>query len=219
MKAYHNDPQIKTSILAVLAAHRAADEIVKGQYWQNGKGCAVGCTIKSDNHIEYEADFGIPVMLAYLEDTIFEGLPNADAKLWPERFMSAIKPGADLSNVGWKFLHWLLTDEAVNPGINDPSVKDFVTQCADIVFAKSEGRYVDTERVWMRRVFWSGAPETASSAARAAAAVRWAETTADADVAARKAAMAAWSVAATEDAYVLMADKLLALISECEAAS
>ena len=120
MIAYHNNPSLKAAILRQLEMHREYDEIVKGQFWENGKGCAVGCTIHSENHIEYEASFGIPVMLAHLEDSIFEGLPNHLAMEWPGRFMSAIAPGADLSKVGWLFLYWLLTAETANPGINHP---------------------------------------------------------------------------------------------------
>src|SRR6201986_1912331 len=116
--AYHGNPKEKSAILAQLRRHAEADEIVKGQYWEDGKGCAVGCTIHGSDHALYEPKFGIPQMLARLEDTIFEGLPNSDAQQWPIAFMKAIKPGADLSLVGWKFLHWLLTDETVNPDIN-----------------------------------------------------------------------------------------------------
>ena len=47
-------------------------------------------------------------MLAYLEDRIFQGLPEADAMAWPRRFSEAIPPGADLSMVGPRFLHDLL---------------------------------------------------------------------------------------------------------------
>jgi hypothetical protein len=100
VRAYHNDPQIKADILAQLAAHREADQLVKGQYWRDGKGCAVGCTIHSNDHAEYETHFGIPQMLARLKDCIFDGLPNEQAMAWPERFMGAIMPGSDLSRVG-----------------------------------------------------------------------------------------------------------------------
>jgi hypothetical protein len=111
MRAYHNDYQIKTNILAQLQAHYDADEIIKGKYWENGKGCAVGCTIHSDNHREYETRFGIPEILAHLEDTIFENLPNERAKEWPLKFMSSIYVGADLSTV-WPLLAiWILTDK------------------------------------------------------------------------------------------------------------
>ena len=46
-------------------------------------------------------------MLARLEDGIFENLPDDLAMTWPQRFLEAIPVGADLSQVGDKFLHWL----------------------------------------------------------------------------------------------------------------
>jgi len=110
MLAYHNDPQLKQQILQQLQRHYDADEIVKGQYWQDGKGCAVGCTLHTDQHKEYETRFGIPVRLAHLEDIIFERLPNNLAKNWPIRFMSAIQVGADLSTIWRDFVIWLLID-------------------------------------------------------------------------------------------------------------
>jgi hypothetical protein len=192
MLAYQGDQNIKTDILNQLRAHAKADEIVKGQYWEGDKGCAVGCTIYSSNHAEYEPRFGIPQMLARLENAIFEGLPNAKAKEWPVRFMSAVPVGADLSLVGWKFLHWLLTDEKVNPGINRPTVKNAVTQCANMLLPLTKGQKVNA----------SAASSAAWSAARIAA------------CAARIAAASAESAesAAESAAYVLMADKLIALI-------
>jgi hypothetical protein len=184
--AYHNDQSNKDAILAQLAKHREADELIKGHYWENGKGCAVGCTIYSDDHMKYEAQFGIPVMLARLEDCIFEGLLNDKAKLWPERFMGAIKPGSDLSKVGWQFLHWLLTDEKVNPGIKHPTVKTAVKRCADVVHQLSKGGTVDESAAW--------SAESAESAARSAA--RSARSARSAWSAARSAARsAAWSAA------------------------
>lgn len=39
--AFHGDPKIKAKYPARLEAHAHADEIVKGIYWENGKGCAV----------------------------------------------------------------------------------------------------------------------------------------------------------------------------------
>jgi hypothetical protein len=109
--AYHGDPQIKEKYLARVRAHAAADEIVKGQYWQGGKGCAVGCTIHGSDHGTYETKLGIPRAVALLEDVIFEGLPNGKAKAWPERFLATIRPGQDLSLVWPRFALRMLTDE------------------------------------------------------------------------------------------------------------
>lgn len=170
--AYHADPQIKLDILRTLKAHRAADEIVKGIYWENGKGCAVGRTINSSNHAEYETRFGIPRELALLEDEIFDGLPNDQAVDWPIKFMGAIEPGADLSLVVPQFRHLLLTDASVNPGIDHPLVRDAVAECAAIVKSHALGLPIDTSAAW--RAVWSAAwsavrsAEGAESAARSA---------------------------------------------------
>jgi len=110
MLAYHSSPAVKRKILTQLRAHAKADQLVKGQYWENGKGCAVGCTVHSGEHAKYEPLFGIPRVLARLEDRIFEGLPNKDAQRWPVQFMSAIKPGAYLSDIWPQFAIWLLAD-------------------------------------------------------------------------------------------------------------
>ena len=108
MRAFHNDPALKERILAQLQAHYDADEIIQGKYWENGN--AVGCTVHSDNHNNYETELGIPEVLAHLEDYIFERLPRDMAKDWPIRFMRAIPVGADLSKVWPQFVVFLLID-------------------------------------------------------------------------------------------------------------
>ena len=205
MKAYHNDPAVKSAILAQLVAHRKADEIVQGQYWEGGKGCAVGCTLHTSNHAEYETRFGIPQMLAHLEDGIFEGLPNGVANAWPERFMGAIEPGADLSRVGWQFMHWLITDESINPGISDPLVRAAVKQCADVLVPLMKGGAVDeyaASAASAASAAWSAASAArrAASAKSAAWSAAWSAESAasaawSAGSAARSAESTAWSAA------------------------
>src|SRR3990172_7843606 len=110
MQAFHNDPAIKQKYIERVKAHVLADEIVHGTYWENGKGCAVGCTIHGQDHGLYETELGITKILARLEDRIFEGMGNGDSKEFPLRFISAIEPGADLSLVWPEFARWLLVD-------------------------------------------------------------------------------------------------------------
>jgi hypothetical protein len=111
MKAYHGELSIKKKYLARVRAHRKADQLLQGfGYWQDGKGCAVGCTIHGRDHSAYETELGIPRMVARLEDGIFEGLPKSEVQLWPERFLDGIVPGQDLAQVGDRFLHWLIAD-------------------------------------------------------------------------------------------------------------
>jgi hypothetical protein len=229
MLSFHSDPAIKSKYLARLEGHAAADEIIKGRYWEAGKGCAVGCTIHGASHADYERELGIPRMLAWLEDVIFEGLPNRKAKTWPHQFLSSIDPGKDLSRVGWQFLHWLLTerDPAALDCLRefDPAqVSSAVKQCAGVLLPLAVGRTFDR-----------AAAEDAAAMARAAAAV--AEITAGpstgaawiAECAARAAESAALSltcpassaeraatavsaaVARSAD-YIAISEKLLALL-------
>ena len=110
MKAFHGDILIKEKYLARIKAHQVADEIVKGQYWENGKGCAVGCTLHSGNHSAYEEELGIPEWLAHVEDMLFEGMSNDRSKEWPFLFLDSINIGADLEKAKAPFLIFILAD-------------------------------------------------------------------------------------------------------------
>ena len=110
MEAFHNDSLIKEKYITRVQEHYQADEIIQGKYWENGKGCAVGCTIHSYIHNKYESELGIPENIAHLQDLIFESLPNKLAKQFPLEFLSSIKVGADLKNVKNLFTIWVLTD-------------------------------------------------------------------------------------------------------------
>ncbi len=111
MLSFYGDQKVKDKYIARLKSHAAADEITKGFYWEDGRGCGVGCTIHSNQHSAYEDELGIPILLARLEDGIFEGLPNDVAKEFPFRFLNAVPVGVDLSGVFPRFMFWLLTDE------------------------------------------------------------------------------------------------------------
>jgi len=112
MIAYHGEAKIKRKYLSRIRAHAKADELLQSYgYWKNGKGCALGCCLHADApHALYPTALGIPEELAYLEDHFFERLPLAVAKKWPARFLSAIKPGADLSRVYDLWSAWNLID-------------------------------------------------------------------------------------------------------------
>ena len=114
MQSFHGKQSVKNKYLKRVVDHKRADQIIKGTYWQDGKGCAVGCTIHGGDHFAYETELGIPAWLAFLEDGLFEAMPNEDAKEWPGRFLRAIPIGADpaaFDRVKSRFLHWMLVDE------------------------------------------------------------------------------------------------------------
>ena len=164
LRAFHNDPKIKEKYLARVIAHREADQLVKGRYWEGGKGCAVGCTVHSSSHAAYEKDLGIPQVLARLEDRIFENIPNDLALTWPERFLSAIGVGADLSKVWPKFAIFLLTDASQCASRHRQC--RIVSRCFE---RQLNDEMVDWKRVKVAAAAYAAAADAAADAALSAA--------------------------------------------------
>ena len=160
MVAFHGDPKIKQKYLDRVAAHRKADELVQGKTWRDGKGCAVGCTLHAYKHKLYESELGIPEILARLEDRIFEGLQPSEAQEWPQRFLAAPKPGADLSLVGWKFLYWCVSNTLEKYGTDQ--ARTGCSAALDVLRLKATGKPVASAAV-------SSAVSSAVSAAASAA--------------------------------------------------
>ncbi|HEY0753796.1 MAG TPA: hypothetical protein VGD98_07535 [Ktedonobacteraceae bacterium] len=111
-RAFHNTTQIRQLHVERVLAHQLANEIMQGTSWREKASGAVGSTLESNQHSLYEEELGIPRQLAYLEDRIFEGLPNKEAKTFPFVFLTSIPVGADLSLVLARFMVWLLIDSA-----------------------------------------------------------------------------------------------------------
>lgn len=205
MLSYHNDQTIKHFYLQRVAEHRAADQLVKGTYWQNGKGCAVGCTVHSGDHGAYEKELGIPWQLARLEDEIFESLPNGMAMDWPTRFLEAIPVGVDLMPTYYRFIVWLLVDPAdgVIRFAKEDRARKAIADVADLYKRLVEGGKVGSDE-------WRAAADAAYAAAHATAtAVHATATAAYAD------AYATVYAHAHESARIRQSEKLLELLATC----
>ena len=130
MKAFTDTEVLKAELLAVLARHRQANNFVQGRFWNDERGCPIGCALHAfrpgvkSSYAHYEPLFGIPEALVLLEDFIFEGLAPPQAYAWPERFTAAIPEGSDLGNVADRFSLWLLTatDSPIHPWCGEPVV-------------------------------------------------------------------------------------------------
>lgn len=206
LRAFHNKQSIKDKYLARVLAHYKADEIIKGRYWKDGKGCAVGCTIHSSDYNAYETELGIPEWLARVEDRIFEGLPDKRAKTWPKEFLSAIQVGADLDKIKNPFLVFVLrsTLETFDRA-QFPQVKTAVNTVIDLCETNEPADSVK----------WAAAAASAAEA-RAAAAAAWTAAAVVEAVAEGAGDAVAWAVDAADStaAYVKFADELLRLLKE-----
>ena len=233
--SFHSDPTLKAEYVARVKAHAEADEIVKGQYWQNGKGCAVGCTIHSGTHAAYETILGLPEWLARLEDTLFENLPNRKAKLFPGRFLEAIPVGVNLERIKWKFCAFILAENierALLLKISDELKEQVVSAIRGILVlhekAVIDGIWDESAARSARSAAWSAesAAWSAGSAARSAAwSARSARSAAwSAESAAWSAAWSAGSAESAESAawsagsaaYTRYAEKLIELLKDAK---
>ncbi|MGR3219215.1 MAG: hypothetical protein ACUZ8H_05275 [Candidatus Anammoxibacter sp.] len=232
MKTFNKATQRKYIERAI--QHRKADEIVQGLYWEDGKGCCVGCLAHAndDAHEALKKQTGTPIWLSKVADTLHEGMPKSDCKFWPERFITAIPKNKTSEymdkNVKAPFLIYILEQslknfdhekfpdvkESIEGSIELWKRKDFgSTEWANA--ARSAARSAENAA---RSAVWSAARSAAWSAAWSAEnAARSAENAArSAENAARSAENAAWSAenAARSAAYKDYADKLVEIMEK-----
>ncbi len=204
--SYHGDPAIKDKYITRVKAHQEADHLIQGYgYWEDGKGCAVGCTLElpGGQHEQYPIEFGVPTWLAHLEDHIFENLPKEEARKWPLEFLDAIPIGitdAQFSNVRDRFQKfWLERQKTQIDQSKYPSVVKAITTVISLLDSALGGNAP-------LAAAWSAARSAARSAAESAAGS--AAGSAAESAAWSAAGSAAWSVKYSET--VVKRDWLLA---------
>ena len=191
LRAYHGDQAIKDKYLARIRAHAAADALTQGIGWDDGKGCAVGCTLEAYDHSLYPIELGIQEWLAHLEDRIFEGLPAAEAMTWPEAFLEAITPGADLEPVRHKLairrLDRLIALQNGNIGKHGDDIDAVIKKVVDALVQVRQCHEAEAGKNFClmptesesARSAWSAARSAAWSAAESARSAAWRQEAAD----------------------------------------
>ena len=246
MVSFHGDKKLKAKYVSRVRAHQDADNLIRGQGWKNGKGCAIGCTLENYDHSQYPVELGIPEWLARVEDALFEGMSKDKSDTWPEKFLLATPIGVDLEQVRSKFScavleHSIVSlDSCVYDKKEWPQVAAAVKQSkaavSQMIKAQKSGKEKDLRSAESAarsaesaaNASWSAA-ESATNAANASWSAAW-----SAANAARNAARnAAWSAAesaanaaesAAESAanaawsavYDYYADSLLKILKSCK---
>jgi hypothetical protein len=203
LRAFHGSQELKDGTLTQVRLHREADEIVKGRYFSEGKGCAVGCMTHNPEggHDEYPTRWGLPEWLAFLEDRIFESLPIEKAKLWPERFIAAIPVGADFDGLADRLAIRRLKEECLSLSGKWPeSIRAQVVGAIEQTIAALESGKEDdlaesARSAWSAAESAESAAESARSAARSARSAESARSARSAAESARSAARSARSAA------------------------
>ena len=115
MKAFINCKYTKEQAVQLAWQHYKQDQYLKGTYGEGVygtsgfKGCSVGCMADGLHH-NYPELFGISPQIAYLSDSIFEGLNEPESAMWTPQLFEAIQRGSDTKAIFHKFTHFILVD-------------------------------------------------------------------------------------------------------------
>ncbi len=193
MLSYHNDPAIKVKYEARFAAHRAADEVIQGTGFDNGRGCFVGCTLDSYDHKRFPIDLGWPEWLAHLADTIFEGIPASEAPQFGTDLLAAVPVGVDLEPVRNRFLVNVQRRNLARLGGNYEPYVDEVRRVIEQVISLLDASAAESAA-------WSAARSAAALAAWSVGATPWSASWLAARLAARSARSAESAARSAESA-------------------
>ena len=205
LAAYNNSETEKSKYVSRMQAHIDADELVKGLGFEDGRGCAVGCTLNKYEHSAYESELGMPVWVAKMNDELHE---NTSDSVWPTlqlNFLQAVPVGFS----EWEKLRHRLCSFIQARNIKRVQVLDISDELKKAVIdAIAEVKSLhdaleDSEEIWSAaRSAWSAAESAARSAARSAWSAAW-SAAGSAESAARSAAgsaeSAAWSAAGSAE--------------------
>jgi hypothetical protein len=134
--AWRGDPALKAEAVALMTAHRAADDFIQGTFTQLGessfRGCFHGCltteklaaeanlpvtdylrhssAAQIDYYGEGERIWGIDRKVGYVLDRTFEAMPDGEHGDFAVAATQAIPVGADLSRVIDRWLLDILAD-------------------------------------------------------------------------------------------------------------
>jgi len=189
---------MKTNIeklISLADAHARADEYISGTYARengNFRGCSIGCTIRDakiigvlpsstdygDHKAVADLLFGGCEQLAYLQDAIFEGLPEKDRSEWTPKLLRAVAKAP--KNTDWKriwhrWTAWLMTDLLEISDLPE-DVQQAIWSVHDLHQSSSEGLIVTdddwSEAAWAAEAARAAEAAGAAEAAEAAGAAR-----------------------------------------------
>ena len=208
-----------------VAKHIKADAVAQNWYWNGSSGCFIGCLSKGNHPTVIEDDYGIPVVVSKISESIFENLSKEDAIQFFSDFPDAVEvDNKDLSLVHWQFLRDALKRMPEQQGDAKKAIDTVITGISlladgkewsqdDARKAAHDARKA-AEAADAAKCAADGARYAAESAAASAVASRYAAAAAAkyAAYGARHAAESAADVAGRQDEVKRQAKSLLNLI-------
>jgi hypothetical protein len=183
-------------------AHVDADAVLQGTYWdeEEQKGCFIGCLAHSPDASFLQDEYGLPLPLVRICESIFERLPSDQAKQFFSDIPAAVgADGKDLSLAHWKFLHQTLKNMPLTDDKTQPVI-DVVIEGIGLLADGKEWPAADAVRAAAARARDSDA--VYATAVYAAYSAAYAANSADAYVTCEAyATYTAYSAANSADAY------------------
>ena len=214
---YHCDPDVKAARIARCKAHIEADRLRAQTYGEeNGRfiACAIGCQLydiaaergvdwrdinndEINRHRIVADDYGWPDWLCWLEDTLFEGLPESRCAGWPLELVEAVPVGVDIEPVRHRLMAFIQREMLLQylDAEKFPAVASAIERTAVLYEQATIGGPSSGEdwAVWLAAAQSAEAAAELASAASAARSAAW-----SAAEAARSAASAARAVQSAE---------------------
>jgi hypothetical protein len=164
--------QFQEGILQQMRDHIAADEILAGQYWKDGKGCFIGCIVHGESAETVQDLTGLPLPLVRVSETIFEGLSHHDPSKGRAFFVAITdcmerNQGKDISYVVWAFLHNTIDRALALP--TSTSIRDACSPVLNVLKKRISGKTTETSDAAAHAANAARAAAHAANAARAAA--------------------------------------------------
>ena len=241
MKTFNRDKGLKKELVKQLKYHQKIDAFIQGEWLTNVKaegngfkGCFYGCTMQTadEPRKKFSEKYNIPLWYCYLTETIFEGLPQEEAKSFPVESIQILDVGIDLNKVRSKFNYKMLESQ-LEFCQDRPEVTKCIQQCTELFTvdfhkidrsAEYAAQSVDYAAQSAAMSAWTAARSAWFAALSAAYATRSAVYVArsaeyaalSAEYAARSAAGSATGAAAGSAYYVKLRDMLFESINECK---
>jgi hypothetical protein len=212
LQSFNNKQELKEKLVSAMIADKESEKIIKGQYYENNKGCNIGCAeyelckilgdkFTNSRHKYLAEKLQIPEFLLHLADTIFENLPHNESQNWAGAdFWEAIPVGRDLTLLANKIkIEILINSEFGCYQYANEETKPIIDRIVALHQSKIDGKE------------WDKSAESAESAVSASA---WSA----AESAVSAASASAWSAAssAVSNFYLKLSKKIIELLKNHE---
>jgi hypothetical protein len=172
--------------------HVECDAVRQGCYWDGSRGCFIGCLSHSSDTAKVQDEYGLPIMLQRIAESIFESLPLKEAQAFFAAFPTAVGcDNKDLSKVGWQFLASELRSLPPQPAEVTAVIEPVIVGMDLLAAGQEWPAAADAARAAAARAAYAAADAAYAARAYDADAARAAAARAAADAAAGAAAAAA----------------------------